>query len=89
VFTPNNDGENDFFKPISNRFVESIEFIIYNRWGKTVFTTTDPSINWDGNDYLSGQPCSEGVYYYVCKVNEIRLTGLETRTLEGFFHLFR
>jgi len=89
VFTPNNDGENDFFKPISNRFVESIEIIIYNRWGKSVFTTTDPNINWDGNDYLSGQPCSEGVYYYVCKVNEIRLTGLEARTLEGFFHLFR
>ena len=88
VFTPNNDGQNDFYHPIEPyRFVEKIDIKIYNRWGNLVFQTEDPDINWDGKNYLSGKLVSSGVYYYICDVYERRLTGLEPRYLVGFIHV--
>lgn len=67
TFTPNQDGSNDIFKPYPFRFVDKIEFKLINRWGKQVFETTDPKINWDGKDE-SGNPLPDGVYYYSCIV---------------------
>lgn len=87
VFTPNGDGSNDFFIPFPYKYVESIDLHIYNRWGEEVFNSTDPDILWDGLHRTSKKLCSDGVYYYVCKVYEIRLKGVEARTLTGFVHL--
>ncbi len=36
---------------------------IYNRWGRKVFTWTDPSRGWDGR--INGRYASPGVYYYI------------------------
>jgi gliding motility-associated-like protein len=48
AFTPNNDGLNDCFGvPYWGR-VADFSMIIYNRWGETVFKTTDPAQCWDG-----------------------------------------
>lgn len=87
VFTPNNDGANDFFVPFPYRFVESIDLVIYNRWGQPVFETTDPDIMWDGFHKDSGERVSDGVYYYVCLVNTIRLEGTVTFELKGSVHV--
>ena len=54
-----------------------------------VFETTDKDINWDGKDKDSGNDCTEGVYYYVCKVNFYRLNGTESIELHGFIQLIR
>jgi gliding motility-associated-like protein len=89
VFTPNNDGKNDKFIPFPYRFVESVDLIIYNRWGIEVFRTTDPDIKWDGNVADTGEPASEGTYYYICTVNTIRLSGIEPIVLKGFVSLTR
>jgi len=88
VFTPNGDNNNDFFIPFPYRQVESIDLKIYDRWGVLVFETTDPDIMWDGRDRNSGKLCTDGVYYYTCRVNEIRLQGIVPRQLKGFVHLF-
>lgn len=88
VFTPNADGINDFFIPFPYQYIESIDIKIYDRWGVLVFETTDPAINWDGHDKSSGKLCTDGVYYYTCTVNEIRLEGIVPRKISGFFHLF-
>jgi gliding motility-associated-like protein len=88
VFTPNGDGMNDLFIPFPYRFVKDVDIKIYNRWGEVVFQTTDPDVNWDGVHRLSKKLCSDGVYYYTCVVNEIRLSGIEPRVLKGFVHLF-
>lgn len=77
IFTPNGDDINDFFEPIKNRYVKSIELAVYNRWGQLVFETDKPEIKWDGNKL------SDGVYYYVCTVNEIFIGGIKPRTLKG------
>lgn len=84
VFTPNGDGVNDLFQPYqpySN--VEKIDMTIYNRWGRKVFHTEEPNINWDGRDYLSKEACSDGTYFYSCDVYLHSLTGIVVKPLHG------
>jgi gliding motility-associated-like protein len=83
IITPGGDGYNDVFEPFPYRFVESIELSVFNRWGTEVFSTTDPNIQWDGTDQNSGGMVPDGVYFYVCTVNEIRLNGVVPRVIKG------
>lgn len=83
VITPNGDGQNDFFRPFPYRYVDHIELSIYDRWGVLVFKTEDPDINWNGIHSFSSELVTEGVYFYVCKVYEIRLAGLSVRKING------
>ena len=88
VFTPNGDGKNDLYHPLPYQFIDHIEMTITNRWGKVVYETTDPDINWDGKDQNNGSAVPDGVYYYRCVVYERRLTGLEDRELSGYITVF-
>jgi gliding motility-associated-like protein len=87
IFTPNGDGKNDLFVPFDYQYVESIDLKIYNRWGNVVFETTDPNINWDGSNKDSDKESTDGVYYYVVKVNTIRLSGIVTEQFNGTIQL--
>lgn len=58
AFTPNGDGKNDVFRVLGTEVVDEFSLLIYNRWGSTVFTTTDKLAAWDGG----AQP--PGVYVY-------------------------
>ena len=50
AFSPNGDGINDYFKPISN-LVKSAKLYIYDRYGNLVFYTNDAlNVFWDGTD---------------------------------------
>ncbi len=90
VFTPNGNGQNDYFTPIlPYRYVQSIDIDIFNRWGQVMFHTINPEIMWNGNDESSGMPCPDGVYYYVCVVNEEHVTGIKPITLTGFVQILR
>ncbi|TVR79690.1 MAG: gliding motility-associated C-terminal domain-containing protein [Chitinophagaceae bacterium] len=91
TFTPNNDGQNDIFTPIlPYRFVDKVNFQVFNRWGVKVFETTDPMLNWDGTDLRSGRVLEEGVYYYRCEVFSQSLEGSKQfEVLSGYIHLFR
>jgi gliding motility-associated-like protein len=88
VVTLNGDGINDFFKPIINKFVKDIDLKIYNRWGNLVYETTDPKIMWDGKSMQMKEIVTEGTYFYVCQVNEIRVAGIKSRYLKGFVQVF-
>ncbi len=79
AFTPNNDGKNDVFRPIfpdqgrpvtGGSVTDTLSsyhrfsiFRIQNRWGQTVFETTNSDPAWDGT--FGGVPQDMGVYYYV------------------------
>ncbi len=91
VFTPDQNGINDLFHPIEYDYsdVKDIEIKIYNRWGGLVFESVDPDINWNGKRNNTGQEVPEGVYYYICIVNEIFLEGVKSRTLTGFIQVIR
>lgn len=53
AFTPNNDGLNDTFGAYSDETYD-YELLIFNRWGKIVFSSTDLSNRWDGNNAPQG-----------------------------------
>lgn len=89
VFSPNNDGKNDLFRPFPYRGVKQIDLEVFNRWGQVVFKTTDPAILWNGTLNNEGEPVPSGVYFYVCTVQLIRLTGDEPVVLRGYVHLLR
>jgi gliding motility-associated-like protein len=90
VFTPNGDGVNDFFIPLHPyKYVQRIDINIYNRWGTEVFHAFDPEILWNGKSIQTKMECSDGVYYYVCIVYDIRLKGIIPHVLTGNIHLLR
>ena len=90
VFTPNGDGANERFIPYPYRFVESVDFQVFNKWGNLVFETNDPDLNWDGKN-LNGKDLNEGVYYYSCRVFESRVVGVRQNPdiLKGWIELIR
>lgn len=90
TFTPNGDGANDLFVPISSRFIASVRFNLYNRWGNLIYQTEDPQLNWDGKN-LNGEEMDEGVYYYTCELfgSEQQGTERQTNLLEGFIQLIK
>lgn len=61
IFTPNGDGKNDIIK-VSGEYIEKIEFLIFDRWGELVFSTTNTNEGWDGT--FRGKDCPAGVYFY-------------------------
>lgn len=83
VFTPNGDRINDLFVPLPYRYVESVELYIYDRWGREVFYTTDPDVNWSGQLNGDGNLLKDGVYFYVGKVFEFTRSGIRSRELKG------
>lgn len=65
VFTPNNDGVNDLLHfDLDN--VARVEVRIYNRWGNLVglVTSSKKEDGWDGRHRETGQPVTDGVYFY-------------------------
>jgi gliding motility-associated-like protein len=91
AFSPNNDGHNDVFRPYPYRFVHKVEFKIYNRWGNIIFETSDPDINWKGENQ-HGKNVPDGTYYYSCKVFETNNSGVgvdNPLNLTGFIELIR
>ena len=67
------DG-NDFV-PIVNCFVDRVDFKVFNRWGNLVFETTDPALNWNGQN-MNGTDLAEGTYFYTCETFEQRFDGV-------------
>ncbi|MEZ5045774.1 MAG: PKD domain-containing protein [Chitinophagaceae bacterium] len=70
VFSPNQDGLNDYFLPreLLSSGLSTFSMNIYNRWGEKIFTTT--SINgrgWDGKYGGKDQPI--GVYVYTIEAS--------------------
>lgn len=88
VFTPGSaDGFNDTFNANFDnavtaspeeviircpRFVEAVDFVVYNRWGEQVYHTStlhggSNNIEWPGID-AKGRELSNGIYYYTAEV---------------------
>ena len=64
MFTPNNDGINDDFV-ISVLNPSSYSIIIYDRWGKQVYTSSNPNLYWNGDIVNTQYLVPDGVYYYI------------------------
>lgn len=83
TFTPNGDGLNDRFWPITKGTLKVDKFAIYNRWGERIFEaqnfpTNDSKYGWDGT-YKNAQ-LSPDVYVYFIEITcasgqKIRIKG--------------
>ncbi|MCL2289811.1 MAG: gliding motility-associated C-terminal domain-containing protein [Bacteroidetes bacterium] len=89
VFTPDGDGINDTWLPFPYTNVQKINLEVHDRWGRRVFKTEDPDINWDGTDMRTGRPLPEGTYYYGCDVYLYTLDGIKKKLLTGIVMILR
>ncbi len=64
LFTPNGDGENDFFNIIGTG-IFTYDLKIFNRIGEKVYDTNSLKGGWDG--YVNGVLAPAGVYTYVAQ----------------------
>ncbi|GAB3561514.1 hypothetical protein GCM10027578_02370 [Spirosoma luteolum] len=90
VFTPNGDGKNDTFQPMRcARAVESVNLIVFNRYGTKVYETSGPALNWDGRS-TDGTELPSGLYYYQVTV---RFATLDRNTppqvFKGYVQILR
>jgi len=76
VFTPNNDGLNDFFD-LNVINIPDWELIILNRWGNTVDVLNSSHDKWDGYSFC------DGVYFYKFISESLDINE------HGFFQLIR
>lgn len=73
VFTPNNDGKNDFFSladlPGDNCSERFERVVVYNRWGTAVFRDTSRDFRWYGSDAPAGE------YFYLIEYTRRQFKG--------------
>jgi gliding motility-associated-like protein len=87
AFTPNKDGKNDLFGPVSFGLTNVKEFKIYDRWGALVHNATD---DWDGTFNGKDQPAGTYVYYIVVETPDPNNAGAMKREgKQGSFTLLR
>lgn len=100
VFSPNNDGVNETFRPffkgeieldllpddrdVFDYIVES-HMLIYDRWGVLIYDSIDQDAAWDGT--RDGQDMLEGTYYYIVEI--LPTCGEQKQLLTGHFSVLR
>ena len=78
VFTPNNDGINDFFGIKGDFSIpECTELRVYNRWGALLFESSGYNDTWDGRTF-SGVEVPEGTYFYIITLKNREVKGSVT-----------
>jgi hypothetical protein len=76
------------------RFVQDVEFKVFNRWGKEVYSYSSGSertiyIDWDGRA-SDGTELATGVYYFVADVTFDSVDPkTRNKTIKGWVHLLR
>lgn len=90
IFSPNDDGQNDFFSVFSDASLENVELLqVYDRWGELVFEKQNftPNVEkngWDGN--YRGRSVNPGMFVWV--LNATFVDGLKLQ-LKGEVTLIR
>lgn len=68
LFTPNNDGYNDYWEITGIESFGTHDIRVFNRWGKLVFSSTSYENDWDGT--CDGVALPSAAYYYVIKTED-------------------
>jgi gliding motility-associated-like protein len=74
LFSPNNDGINDYWEIPELDTYGKCEARVFNRWGKLVFSSKDYHNEWDGTS--NGVKLPSAAYYFILKTEgAITITG--------------
>ncbi len=69
TFTPNGDGINDVFMPEGVALSGlPFEMVIFNKFGKTIFSTQNANNGWSGFDQITGKKCQTGNYLWLIRL---------------------
>lgn len=85
AFTPNGDGINDNFGPVSNVIYEDYQLYMYSRDGILMFISVEFNNQWNGT-FKNGIRAPDGVYAYIIKIKEYKK---EAKIIRGTVHLYR
>lgn len=66
AFTPNDDGRNDKFQVIAANNYKQFKLLIFNKWGKVIYSSSDINNYWDGRYKTELQ--ATGAYVYVVEM---------------------
>ncbi|MCB9196538.1 MAG: gliding motility-associated C-terminal domain-containing protein [Flavobacteriales bacterium] len=78
VFTPNGDGQNDYFwVQVPGNLSECLDLKIYNRWGQLLFKSFGGVTTWDGKN-SDGDVVPDGTYLYTIEIEDFRYEGTLT-----------
>ena len=84
IFSPDNNGINESWKPSSCTHYKSYLLQVYDRWGERVFTTNNLNEGWDGK--FRGKDAMEGMYIYLIKLVDVHNSNAYK---SGRFYLIR
>jgi gliding motility-associated-like protein len=86
AFTPNGDGNNDFFEMFGNKqAIQYWNIKVFDRWGELVFESNDLNFKWDGS--YRGKMLNPTVLVYTAKA--VFLDGYTRNDLKGSLTLIR
>lgn len=101
IFTPNDDKKNDDFYPFSlinnlvlanysvvNSMLKSYNLVVYDRWGKKMYETSDIMKPWEGKT-TSGHDAPDGTYYWIVNYQSHCNNGEGVKKIKGFVQLLR
>ncbi|MCR9265322.1 MAG: T9SS type B sorting domain-containing protein [Flavobacteriaceae bacterium] len=81
-FTPNNDGQNDYWRPRNMEWFPDVQTYIFDRYGRKIKIMGAMDEGWDG--HYESKPLPSGDYWYIIKLND----GSD-REFVGHFTLYR
>ena len=70
AFTPNGDGQNDVFVPVSSCVFLSYHLVVYDRWSEIIFDSKDAAVGWDGR--YKSNVVKQDVYSFTLKAKTDR-----------------
>jgi gliding motility-associated-like protein len=73
TLTPNDDGDNDYWKILGIEYFPDNDIILMDRWGKIVHTFkgyNNTTVRWEGYDD-TGRKLMNGVYFYILELHNL------------------
>ncbi|HNW51807.1 MAG TPA: gliding motility-associated C-terminal domain-containing protein, partial [Prolixibacteraceae bacterium] len=86
IFTPNGNGENDYFVIHNLERYSNSTLVVFNRWGNKVYESNNYKNDWNGyantGILFGSKPLPVGTYYYLLRYGN-------NRSVTGFIYLKR
>ena len=87
LFTPNNDGVNDWFEPFACGDITITGLSVFNRWGEVLYQTQTAPFRWDGA--YRNQPCDTDIYAWAITYQLNQQGRISNKRKQGLLRLAR